>query len=300
MLSIINEKINYAFMENNANENNPNQFEYFEIDSEINIENFNTEGVPLVNFDKQLIIDLVGMDNCLSPNKTFDKKSEKPLSSSEHQYISNIWINKHLFSRLTEIINRYNLSITADTIAIVVLIIEKTYLRVENLKAIAVQKSPLSDEQKVILEIGEFTEIMRKIAASESINSQIDIFINNQRVLAADGKNIMFEILKWYHSYYFNKDRAYQYFWDGLKYEHSKKQILPKTNIYISYGADFKKIVCKNLNNQLNNFFNKSADKINFIGEILSTRNIFGFDKMERKSIYDTILRAINSEYRNL
>lgn len=270
-----------------------------EFDSEINKDNYKEFGIPLTNYDEQLLSSLVGSNYNLVPNKIYTNTAHKNISAKEQLYNTHIWVGKEIYSNISKVTNRYNLSLAPDTIILAVLIIEKAYLKTELLKIYNAKEIPLSEEQKTILEIGNFVEVMREIANSNSKNSLIDIFINGSRVLVSDGNIVMNEILKWHHSYY-NKERAAQYFYDALKYQNVKNKVQPTSNIYISAMADFKKISCQLLYDNLNKLFKKPADSINFIAEILAARNIFGLNKLKTKSKYDTVYRAINSEYRNI
>lgn len=270
-----------------------------EVDSEINRDNYKDAGIPLLNYDEQLLTRLVGSDYGLLPHKKNAQSERNKLAAKERLYNSNIWVSKENYKHISRIINGYKVSLTPDTITLAVLIIEKTYLRLELLKEYSAKKTQLSEEQNSIVEIGKFSEIMREIADSNPKHCQIDIFINNKNVLVSDGNIIMKEILKWYFSYY-NKDRAEQYFYDFLRYKNVKNKVMPTSNIYIFEMSDFKKMTCKLLHNSLHLFFEKPADCINFIAEVLAVRNIFGLEKMKSKSKYDTVFRAITSEYRNI
>ncbi|MBK7653121.1 MAG: hypothetical protein IPJ20_23630 [Flammeovirgaceae bacterium] len=126
-------------------------FPYLELDSSINIDNFETDGKAL-SIDEDFIIEIFGTEDVLKPNKhilNYYNRVTDP--SKEFTYISNFWINKSLYYQLESIIHQYQVNISCDTISVAILIIDYYFNQFKNKLNDSSQTKELVEENRSLL-----------------------------------------------------------------------------------------------------------------------------------------------------
>ena len=276
-------------------------FPYLELDSSINIDNFETDGKAL-SIDEDFIIEIFGTEDVLKPNKhilNYYNRVTDP--SKEFTYISNFWINKSLYYQLESIIHQYQVNISCDTISVAILIIDYYFNQFKNKLNDSSQTKELVEENRSLLEIIKFVELIYELTSSPIKNSSIDIYVQNQRRATFNAGIILPELRKWHYGYYGqNIHLIKQWLKEDANYFFIKTKIeqnaLTKKE-HTSQVSDFKSWIVQALFNGFNKYFTdkSQAEFIYFIGDILAVKNIFNLQTMKKKGRYDTIFRCLNS-----
>lgn len=274
---------------------------YLELDTTINLDNFETDGMPLI-IDEATIVNIFSTDAVLRPTKFFPNPTKVTPNSKEYEYISNTWINKSVFSELSTIINNYDVKLSCDTVAITVLIIDYYFNKFENKIESTAQNVSHNESEISIYEIHKFVEFMQELTSNEINKASIEVYVKNVHVATFDAGIIFPEIRKWHYGYFgHNIQNIKQWLSDDASYYSTKRRIrnnpLDK-NAHKSSVSEFKSWIVQSLFNGFNGYFtNKShADYIYFLGDILAVKNIFNLKQMKKKGRYDTIYRCLKSE----
>jgi hypothetical protein len=242
---------------------------YFELDKSVTIDNYKEVALP-VDYDIEFINRMV---KGKLPYHYFENVITQPDYERRFLFYSQLWINKKLYEDISDIIDEYGINIKPGTFCLYLLLVKWC----DNLLIQWKAGQELSDRERSIHEIVNFTKTLNELRTDNTKNVEINIIVKNTPPDIVYGRLLIDELIKWEDKYY-GSSRIIERIEMQMEYIFCIKDKAEITGYNDSYKQNYRYYVVKSLDKWLSELLLIQSVRINIIRKAFTRLEIFDFN----------------------